>query len=61
MTTFETLNKTKASLIINEYKEAKYTKCIAIKFDSKCEYRIKSYRAKEIKSLDTLKRIIIEK
>lgn len=52
MNTFETLNKYKASIIINEYgKPSKdnYTKYIAIKFDNKNEYKITSYRSEEIK------------
>lgn len=51
MNTFDTLNKYKASITINEYgKPSKdnYTKCIAIKFDNKNEYKITSYRSKEI-------------
>ena len=51
MNTFDTLNKYKASIIINEYgKPSKdnYTKYIAIKFDNKNEYKINSYRSKEI-------------
>ena len=51
MNTFDTLNKYKASIIINEYgKPSKdnYTKYIAIKFDNKNEYKITSYRSKEI-------------
>lgn len=51
MNTFDTLNKYKASIIINEYgKPSKdnYTKYIAIKFDNKNEYKISSYRAEEI-------------
>ena len=38
MTTFETLNKTKASLIIIELNNSQYSKCIKIKFDNKNEY-----------------------
>ena len=51
MNTFDTLNKYKASIIINEYgKPSKdnYTKYMAIKFDNKNEYKINSYRSKEI-------------
>ena len=51
MNTFDTLNKYKASIIINEYgKPSKdnYTKYIAIKFDNKNEYKITSYRSEEI-------------
>lgn len=52
MTTFETLNKTRGSLIIEEkhpMNNADYTKVIKIRFDNKNEYRINSYRAEEIK------------
>ena len=48
MTTFETLSKTKGSLIIEEkhpMNNADYTKVIKIRFDNKNEYRINSYRA----------------
>ncbi len=51
MNTFDTLNKYKASIIINEYgKPSKdnYTKYITIKFDNKNEYKINSYRSEEI-------------
>ena len=51
MNTFDTLNKYKASITINEYgKPSKdnYTKYIAIKFDNKNEYKITSYRSEEI-------------
>lgn len=59
MTTFETLKETKASLIIEEYESHKYTKAVIIKFDNKNEYRIKTYRAEEIKI--SSERVIIEK
>ena len=60
MTTFETLNKTKASLIIIELNNSQYSKCIKIKFDNKNEYKISSYRADEITDKSTDNRIIIE-
>ena len=63
MTTFETMSKTKASLIINEMHEMNntdYTKSITIRFDGKNEYRIKSYRSDEIKKKLKDNRIIIE-
>ena len=47
MNTFDTINKYKASLIINEIgkeKETNYTKAIIIKFDQKNEFKIDSYR-----------------
>ncbi len=52
LTTFGTIKKYKASLIINERKqeEYNYTKCITILFDEKNSFRINSYRAKLINS-----------
>lgn len=47
MNTFDTINKYKASLIINEIgkeSETNYTKAIIIKFDQKNEFKINSYR-----------------
>lgn len=63
VTTFETLNETKASIIIKENKPSNtnYTKYISIRFDNKNEYRIHSYRANEISPLNTDKRILIDK
>ena len=52
MNTFETLEKYKASLKIEEIgKPSKdnYTKVISIKFDNKNEYNIKSYRQEKIR------------
>ena len=46
MNTFDTLKKYKASLLIEEFNEPKadnYTKSIAIKFDSKEDFKVKSY------------------
>lgn len=63
MTTFETLDETKASLIITEYPPNDgrfYTKCITIRFDSKKQYRINSYRAEQLKELSKDNRIKIE-
>ena len=63
MTTFETLDETKASLIITEYPvddNRQYTKCVTIKFDGKHQYKICSYRAKEIKEYSKDGRIKIE-
>lgn len=62
MTTFETMKECKASLIIEEYDSAttNYTKSVTIRFDGKNEYRIRSYRANEIKSQNKDNRIIIE-
>ncbi len=64
MTTFETLSKTKGSLIIEEkhpMNNADYTKVIKIRFDNKNEYRIISYRAEEIKKQCSDNRIKIER
>ena len=63
MTTFETLKATKASLIIEErhpIDDKDYTKAVRIKFDGKHEYRICSYRSKEIQNKNKDTRIIIE-
>lgn len=63
MTTFETMNETKASLVITEYPmddKRHYTKCVTIRFDGKKQYRICSYRAEEIKQSTTDNRIKIE-
>ena len=56
MNTFDTINKYKASLIINEIgkeSETNYTKAIIIKFDQKNEFKIDSYRQQ--KSTHTVK------
>lgn len=63
ITTFETLKYCKASLIIEErHKEIEndYTKAVIIRFDDKNEYKIRSYRAKEIIRQAKDNRIIIE-
>ncbi len=63
ISTFETMKKCKASLVIIEkHKENSndYTKAVIIRFDGKNEYRIKSYRAKQIKKQVSNNRIIIE-
>lgn len=63
MTTFETLKATKSSLIIEErhpIDDKDYTKAVRIKFDGKHEYRICSYRSKEIQNKEKDTRIIIE-
>lgn len=62
MTTFETLIKTKGSLIIEEkypMNNVDYTKVIKIRFDNKNEYRINSYRAEEIRKQNKDERILI--
>ena len=63
MNTFDTLKKYKASIVIKEYgKPCKdnYTKLIIIKFDDKNEYKICSYRQKEIKNKDNNNNLIVE-
>lgn len=63
MTTFETMKQTGASLIIDEKRKPSandYTKSVIIKFDGQNEYRIFSYRAKEIKNKIKDNRIIIK-
>lgn len=60
ITTFETINETKASLVITEYpisQERHYTKCVSIRFDGKNQYKICSYRANEIEKADINSRI----
>lgn len=63
ITTFETLDKTKASLIIEEkhpINSVDYTKVVSIRFDGKKEYKIKSYRKEEIKKQRKDNRIIVK-
>lgn len=63
ITTFETLESTKGSLIIeekNKMADSDYTKAVIIRFDNKNEYKICSYRAEEIKRKAKDNRIIIE-
>lgn len=63
MNTFDTLNKTNASIYINEIgKPSKdnYTKSISIIFDDKHEYKISSYRSDEIKENNNRENLIIE-
>ena len=62
LTIFEVLNEYRASLIIEEKKLSNkvYTKSITIQFDGKNEYKIYSYRSKEINFKIKNKRIIIK-
>lgn len=61
MTTFNILRKVKGSLIIQEYNSDNYyTKSVNIRFDGKNEYKLRSYRANELKEAIRDKRIIIE-
>lgn len=61
MTIFEKMNKCGASLIIREYEPAPYTytKRIALRFDGKKEFIIKSYRADEIRKHNKNENLII--
>ena len=55
MNTFDTLKKYKASLIIDEYGkpvEDNFTKVIKIVLDNRNEYKIESYRKKEMNFRD---------
>lgn len=63
MTTFETMEKTGASLIITELtnEPESFSKTIAIRFDGLKEYRIKSHRAGYLKVLSQEQDIHIEK
>jgi len=63
MNTFETLKKHNASLYINEINKPtkdNYTKSITISFNNKNEYKISSYRAKEIKEKNNRDDLIVE-
>ena len=62
MTTFETLKTSNASLIIEEYEpsDTGYSKAVIIRFDGKNEYKVRSYRACEIRAYDKDNRIIAE-
>ena len=60
MNTFDTLRKYKASLIIEEYGKPSnnnFTKVLKILFDNRNEYKIISYREKEIQKEDINKRV----
>lgn len=61
LTTFETMNKTKASLFINEKKPAdyNYTKSISIIFDDLNEYRVNSYRKNIISEKNKNNKIVL--
>lgn len=63
MTTFETLEECKGSLIIEEKHKMidnDFTKAVIIRFDGKNEYKIRSYRADEIRKQINDNRIMIE-
>lgn len=63
MTTFETLKESKASLQIEELDTSttSYTKSVNVIWDNKCEYRIYSYRAEELKKYKHNRKINIKK
>ena len=64
MNTFDTLKKSKASLIIDEYGktvEDNFTKVIKIIFDNRNEYKIESYRKKVIEENNINKKIFQDK
>ena len=64
ITTFETLNETGASLIIEEFGPGEnriYTKAVKFRFDDRKEYRIYSYRADEIIKQNKNRNIIVKK
>lgn len=62
MTTFETLNKCKASLIIDEinFKNSNFSKSVNIVFDKKHEYIVRSSRIEEIKKYNKDNRINLQ-
>lgn len=61
-TTFETLEKTNGSFIIEEYSpnndNFKYSKCLIFRFDNKGKYIIRSYRFEEIEKISNTELII---
>ena len=64
MNTFDTLRKHKASFVIEEYgKPVKdnFTKTLKFKFDGKNEFKICSYRHKEIRKEDKENTLVVEK
>lgn len=62
MTTFETLDKCKASLIIDEinFKNSNFSKSVNIVFDGKHEYIVRSSRTEEIKKHDKDNRVNLQ-
>ena len=62
MTTFETLNKCKASLIIDEinFKNSNFSKSVNIVFDKNHEYIVRSSRIEEIKKYNKDNRINLQ-
>ena len=63
MNTFKTLSKTKGSLEIEEIgkpSKSNFTKVLKFRFNNKNEYKIISYRGKELKEKDEENKLIIE-
>ena len=63
MNTFKTLSKTKGSLEIEEIgkpSKSNFTKVLKFKFNNKNEYKIRSYKGKELKEKDEENKLIIE-
>ena len=62
LTTFGTLDKCKASLVIDEinFKNSNFSKSVNIIFDGKHEYIVRSSRTEEIKKFDKNSRIILQ-
>lgn len=62
LTTFGTLDKCKASLVIDEinFKNSNFSKSVNIIFDGKHEYIVRSSRTEEIKKIDKNSRIILQ-
>lgn len=62
ITTFETLNSTNGSFIIEEYppnnNDFNYSKCLIFKFDNNGKYIIRSYRFEEIRKISNTELII---
>lgn len=62
VTTFETLEKTNGTFIIEEYPpdndNFEYTKCLIFRFDNKKKYIIRSYRFEEIEKISNTELII---
>lgn len=59
ITTFETLQNTKSSLIITEMNSGNYSKCIGIRFDNLNQYVINSYRKDLIANNNVANRNIV--
>lgn len=61
MTTFETLKKAYASLIITEFEnKSPFTKSVSFRFDGESAFIIRSYRSEELKAIISRNDIIFE-